>query len=232
MASSVAARDAPVSSPARGRSIVAAVGAPDTVTRRCRRALRQSRFTLAALADVAELAEFETSPTVVVTVIGGDGGDADVAAVASVHATAPDAKVLCLADSVDWRAVRSLMCVGASAFVLLGELHDRFAAAVEAAAGGHLVLPGQLREALAQPMLSTREKQILALIVMGLSNAQIAKQLFVSESTVKGHVSSAFRRLGVRSRKEAATLILDPERGFGAGILAISGNERRRGPRR
>ncbi len=56
---------------------------------------------------------------------------------------------------------------------------------------------------------------------MGYMNGQIAQQLFLAESTVKSHLSSAFRKLGVRSRNEAVNLILDPERGLGMGILAL-----------
>ena len=44
-----------------------------------------------------------------------------------------------------------------------------------------------------------------------------------TESTVKCHLSSAFGKLGVRSRNEAVKLILDPERGLGMGILALGG---------
>jgi DNA-binding NarL/FixJ family response regulator len=74
------------------------------------------------------------------------------------------------------------------------------------------------------PALSTREKQILGLVVMGYMNSQIAEQLFVAESTVKSHLSSAFGKLGVRSRNEAVDLILDSERGLGMGILSLGGD--------
>ena len=58
---------------------------------------------------------------------------------------------------------------------------------------------------------------------MGYMNIQIAEQLFLAESTVKSHLSSAFSKLGVRSRNEAVDLILDTERGLGIGILALGG---------
>ena len=72
------------------------------------------------------------------------------------------------------------------------------------------------------PTLSAREKQILGMVVMGYMNCDIAKQLYVAESTVKSHLSSAFLKLGVRSRSEAVELILDAEQGLGRGILAIT----------
>jgi DNA-binding NarL/FixJ family response regulator len=73
------------------------------------------------------------------------------------------------------------------------------------------------------PELTMREKQVLSLVVMSLSNGEIARQLYLTESTVKSHLGTAFRKLGVRSRAEAARLVADPERGFGTGILAITG---------
>jgi DNA-binding NarL/FixJ family response regulator len=51
-----------------------------------------------------------------------------------------------------------------------------------------------------------------------LTNSQIASELFLAESTVKSHLSSAFAKLGVSSRSEAVAVILDPERGPGLGI--------------
>ena len=60
------------------------------------------------------------------------------------------------------------------------------------------------------------------MVVIGLSNREIADQLFLAESTVKSHLFSAFRRLGVRTRGEATALILDRDQGLGSGILTIT----------
>jgi DNA-binding NarL/FixJ family response regulator len=57
--------------------------------------------------------------------------------------------------------------------------------------------------------------------VMGFTNAGIAKKLFLAESTVKSHLSSAFTKLGVRSRHEAAALLSDPQQ-RGLGVLTIA----------
>jgi DNA-binding NarL/FixJ family response regulator len=69
--------------------------------------------------------------------------------------------------------------------------------------------------------LSAREKQVLGMLIMGFTNAEIGRRLYLAESTVKSHLSSAYLKLGVRSRKDAAALILDPDAGLGTGILAL-----------
>jgi DNA-binding CsgD family transcriptional regulator len=60
------------------------------------------------------------------------------------------------------------------------------------------------------------------MVVLGLTNAEIAQKLFVTEASVKAHLTSAFAKLGVRSREAAAALILDPDAGYGPGILRIT----------
>jgi DNA-binding NarL/FixJ family response regulator len=121
----------------------------------------------------------------------------------------------------DGDEARRALAAGATGVVFIEDLAV-LAATVTAVAGGQLVVPSSLRTAIAKPVLTTREKQVMALVVLGFSNREIADQLFLAESTVKSHLFSAFRRLGVRTRKEAAALILDDQQGLGTGILTIT----------
>jgi DNA-binding NarL/FixJ family response regulator len=120
-----------------------------------------------------------------------------------------------------WALIES----GWSAVVEKRELARTLPAAVWTATTEQVVVPGGVRRTRSAPVFSRREKQVLGLVVMGLSNAEIAEKLFIAESTVKSHLSAAFGKLGVRSRNEAVNLILDPERGLGPGILRISPEE-------
>jgi DNA-binding NarL/FixJ family response regulator len=92
---------------------------------------------------------------------------------------------------------------------------------LEAVAAGQCVIPHSVRQIVDRPPLSPRERQILAMVVIDFSNAEIARKLYVSESNVKNHLSSAFQKLGVKSRSAATELILDGESGLGPGILRI-----------
>jgi DNA-binding NarL/FixJ family response regulator len=62
--------------------------------------------------------------------------------------------------------------------------------------------------------LSTRERQVLALITEGFGNAQIAERLSISEKTVRNHVSNLFDKLGVWTRAQA--IVFARDRGFRA----------------
>ena len=132
-----------------------------------------------------------------------------------------DKRIVAIVDAVDGRSARAALDAGADAVVAAKDA-DELPAVVEAVGAGYVCLPRELRAAVAIPALSRREKQILGLVVLGLSNKEIAATLYVTESTVKSHLSSAFAKLGVSSRSAATTLILHPESGLGRGILAIT----------
>jgi DNA-binding NarL/FixJ family response regulator len=119
--------------------------------------------------------------------------------------------------------VRAVLAAGAAGVVLEREMAGALGPCLQAVRVGQICVPRQQWRQIAPPALSTREKQILGMVVMGYMNGQIAERLFLSESTVKSHLSSAFGKLGVRSRNEAVNLILDSERGLGMGILALGG---------
>lgn len=126
------------------------------------------------------------------------------------------------AELEGWK-VRAALSAGASGIVPIEALDKVLAPCVYAVEAGMNCVPRAHRRQIAPRALSSREKQILGLVVMGYMNGQIARQLFLAESTVKSHLSSAFGKLGVRSRNEAVKLILDPEAGLGLGILALGG---------
>jgi DNA-binding NarL/FixJ family response regulator len=117
--------------------------------------------------------------------------------------------------------VRRAVGQGVDGVVLNDDANEVLVAVVAVACAGQVSVPGGHRGEVVVQALTTREKQILALVVTGLTNAQIAGRLFLAESTVKSHLSSAFSKLGVSSRYEAATVILDSERGRGLGVREI-----------
>lgn len=109
--------------------------------------------------------------------------------------------------------------------VLRSELEHTLVPTLVAVSAGCCVVPRTVRQLVNRPSLSPRERQILAMVVLDLSNGEIARKLFVTESAVKNQLSSAFAKMGVTSRNEAAELILDAENGLGPGILRISPEE-------
>jgi DNA-binding CsgD family transcriptional regulator len=110
--------------------------------------------------------------------------------------------------------------VGADAVLLERDVDAILGPVARVAAAGQVSLPAALRHAIQRPALSHRERQILGLAVAGLTNAQIARRFFIAESTVKTHLSSAFRRLGVHSRREAAALIFASDEVLRRSVLA------------
>jgi DNA-binding NarL/FixJ family response regulator len=152
-------------------------------------------------------------------------GGEEAAFIRTLRRDAPEERIVVVAGEASRRALRDALDEGADGLVMEREAEALLALAVRAVCAGSLVLPADLREHVSRPALSAREKQVLGMVVMGFTNGEIAAKLHVAESTVKSHLSSAFAKLDVRSRNEATALILDPERGLGTGVLAISGAE-------
>ncbi len=147
------------------------------------------------------------------------GRPATVALAAAQH---PGAALLALAEDPGRGPVTALLDAGAHGVALAGASPAVLAAAVEAVVAGLVVVPRAARAAVRRPVFTARQKQVLSLLVLGSSNADIASRLFLSESTVKMHLSAIFALLGVRSRKEAVDAILDPAAGLGTGILGLA----------
>ncbi|MBS1878058.1 MAG: response regulator transcription factor [Actinobacteria bacterium] len=106
-------------------------------------------------------------------------------------------------------AVRRTLDAGADALVFEPEIPLALVASVRAVESGQSVVPRRLRAGVERPNLSHRERQVLALVCEGRTNAEIADALFLAESTIKSHMASIFTKLGVHSRKEAGAAFLD-----------------------
>lgn len=145
---------------------------------------------------------------------------AELPALREAQAEAP---VVLICGEVRPGELRGALAAGVNGIVLEEHLASTLGVCIEAVRAGQVCVPRRHAPQVEPATLSAREKQILGLVVMGYMNSEIATQLFVAESTVKSHLSSAFAKLGVRSRNEAVDLIVDPERGLGMGILALGG---------
>src|SRR4051794_9405721 len=162
--------------------------------------------------------------------LAGSGTRERLAAAGALHRQHPRAPIVVAMPSDAGAAdLRRALRAGADGIVLDGELMHTLVPTIQAVAVGQLVMPRSLRRHVAPPALSHREKEILGLVVRGYTNRQIADALYVAESTVKTHLSSAFGKLDTRSRSEAAALILDPAGGGRLGTPTIA---RAAGPRR
>jgi DNA-binding NarL/FixJ family response regulator len=121
----------------------------------------------------------------------------------------PELPIVAVSAPATATGVRRGLDAGAAAIVFEPMIESTLAVTVSAVGSGQAVVPRELRASVQRPTLSHRERQVLTYVCDGLTNSQIAEQLFLSESTVKSHLSSAFAKFGVRSRREAAALFLE-----------------------
>jgi DNA-binding NarL/FixJ family response regulator len=187
-----------------------------------------------AAAAVAEL-----RPDVILMDIRMPGMDG-LAATREVIAAHPDAKVVVLTTFDLDEYVYGALRAGASGFLLKSASGDALVNAVKVVAGGEALLAPEVTRRVIEEFaratraagtagaehvatadaigdLSEREVEVLQLMAQGLSNQEIAKELYLSSTTVKTHVSHILTKLGVRDRVQAVVEAYD------SGIVAPRG---------
>ena len=161
-------------------------------------------------------------PDVVLMDIRMPGMDG-VAATRLIHRQFPTVKVLVLTTFDDDDYVSEALRVGALGYLLKDTPSEELAHAIRAVHKGYAQFgPGIFQKVMSHvptpppsPVksvpsgvneLTKRERQVLALIAQGASNKEIAQELYISEGTVKNHVTNILGRLEVRDRTQAAIL--------------------------
>lgn len=126
----------------------------------------------------------------------------------------PRASIMVFGLHLDLALARAALMSGARGFIHAGMPPEQIIRALKVALEGEIVAPRQLLEYLIMTeefadldMLSARQREILDFVGEGLTNAQIARRLFLTESTVKQHLRGAYKVLGVSNRTEAVRLI-------------------------
>lgn len=153
----------------------------------------------------------EHAPDVLITEIrfgSADGAEA----IRKALARRPALKCIVLSESEEARDVDAAFAAGAAAYVVKTAHPDDLASAVRQAFRHSLYLAGAPVAAPApavvrsdeQDLLTRREREILQLVSEGHSNSQLARMLWVTEQTVKFHLSNTYRKLGVANRTEAS----------------------------
>jgi NarL family two-component system response regulator LiaR len=147
-------------------------------------------------------------------VMPGMGGEA---ATRAIRKTYPQVQVIVLTSFKEGALIKYALEAGAIGYLLKDVSADELARAIRAAHAGRATLSPDVAQVIVQDAsqppvpgldLTERERVVLALMVEGLNNTQIAGRLTVSPSTVKSHVSNILSKLGVSSRTEAVTLAL------------------------
>ena len=176
-----------------------------------------------SIADAISVAR-ETRPDVFVMDVGLPDGSG-IAATADVLKASPNTKVLVLTVHDDVAYLRRAFEMGAAGYLVKEAADVDLVQAVRRVAAGHKYVHPELGAALLGPdiatsrlggpggQLSEREVEVLQYIALGLTNAEIAKRLYVSVRTVESHRAHVQQKLGISTRAELVQLARD------AGLL-------------
>jgi two-component system, NarL family, response regulator LiaR len=138
-----------------------------------------------------------------------------VAATRAIKGRWPHIQVIALTSFKEKEYVEGALKAGASGYLLKNVSADELVSAVRRAVAGQPSLSPEAAQVLIEKVsepaqngldMTAREREILALMVEGLSNGKIAERLTINQSTVKFHVSNILSKLGVASRTEAVAM--------------------------
>jgi NarL family two-component system response regulator LiaR len=156
----------------------------------------------------------ETTPDVILMdiIMPGMNGVETTRAVLQSY---PQVKIIVLTSFPDQDLVQETLEAGAISYLLKDAPIDALGDAIRSASAGHSTLAPEATQALIQAKarppklghdLSAREREVLALVVEGLSNDEIADRLVISANTVRKHVSACMSKLGAANRAQVAAL--------------------------
>jgi len=156
------------------------------------------------------------SPSCVVLYAAGGMEESCLDGMGRIRELYPSVPLLVLGSQLDLGLAWATLKNGAHGFVHAQMIPAQVLSAVEVVQKGELAAPRQLlgyflsqNENPKIGDLSARQREILELVVEGLSNAEIAGRLYLSESTIKQHLRAVYKVLGVRNRTEAAKTMRD-----------------------
>jgi DNA-binding NarL/FixJ family response regulator len=200
---------------------VAVVGGDDVLVARIRAAFAREGVAAHVRWPVAHADPGARAPDVVVLAVPPDHAAAP--AVDAVRRRLPRAQVvLALAPGVCARGAGQAIHAAPDGVVADADLDVALGMVVRCARAGYVAFPASAGERDVRPAFSPRERQIVRLVVLGLTNDEIAHRLFLAKSTVAGHLTAVFRRLGVRSRRELVAAVLGGDEDLRRTFLAVA----------
>lgn len=135
-----------------------------------------------------------------------------VAATAEIHAKLPDTRIIVLTSYSTSDTIAAALAAGASGAIMKSADDSTLLTAVRAVADGQTFISPEVRGVLAvdppAPTLSPRQQEVLASLVKGFNNTEIANQLGISRTVVKEHVENLLVKLEAANRTEAAAIAL------------------------
>ena len=163
---------------------------------------------------VQKAAEFHPDVILMDLKMPGMGG---VAAIRAIKHNDAKIKIIALTSYIDDGLVQGALQAGANGYLMKNVQTAELANAIRSAAVGRMALSPEASEALSESTdfpvipaedLTDRERDVLRLLIDGLSNNEIAERLIISPSTVKYHIGNIYNKLGVDSRVAAVSIAI------------------------